>query len=86
MERTDQPTPQPSPFAEPWPEGVIARYLTIAGATIDLRRPSNDSGALHGECGGCDDYFGANADSIVKPRAQAHAERCRALPRPTATA
>lgn len=27
---------QPSPAAQPWPEGVIARYLTVAGATVDL--------------------------------------------------
>lgn len=27
--------------AEAWPEGVIARYLTVGGATVDLTR-SND--------------------------------------------
>jgi hypothetical protein len=28
---------QTSPFATPWPEGTIVRYLTVGGATIDLR-------------------------------------------------
>ncbi|MFJ1695683.1 hypothetical protein ACIOHC_11115 [Streptomyces sp. NPDC088252] len=23
-------------FTEPWPKGVIARYLTVGGATVDL--------------------------------------------------
>lgn len=69
-----------------WPEGVVARYLTVAGATIDLSRPSDDGGALHGTCNGCGEYTGANADAIVRPRAQAHAEKCRAMPKPLASA
>lgn len=36
QERNGQPASQPSPSTEPWPESVIARYLTIAGATVDL--------------------------------------------------
>jgi hypothetical protein len=37
MERTDQQPPQPSPAQpQPWPDGVIARYLTVGGATVDL--------------------------------------------------
>jgi len=36
MDRNDQPTQQPSPA--PWPDDVIARYLTVAGATVDLAR------------------------------------------------
>ncbi|WP_261719073.1 hypothetical protein [Streptomyces sp. FZ201] len=32
-----------------WPEGVIARYLTVAGATVDLWY---DSGTLRAKCGG----------------------------------
>jgi hypothetical protein len=85
MQGIDPQAPKHDPRTAPWPKNTIARYLTVAGATIDLRRPTNDNGALHGECGGCDEYFGINADSIVKPKAQAHAEKCRALPRPAAT-
>ncbi|WP_326779697.1 hypothetical protein OG481_02045 [Streptomyces longwoodensis] len=33
MERTDQPTQQPSP-AQPWPIGVVACYLTDAGKAL----------------------------------------------------
>lgn len=33
---TSTPQPQPSPAAPPWPEGVIARYLTVGGANVDL--------------------------------------------------
>ena len=36
MKRIDQPTQQPTPPTEPWPDGVIARYLTVAGATVDI--------------------------------------------------
>ena len=32
---------QPSPAAQ-WPEGVIARYLTVAGATVDLTEIDRD--------------------------------------------
>src|SRR5688500_10783698 len=33
-----QPTPQTvyTPWQVPWPEGCIARYWTVAGATIDI--------------------------------------------------
>ncbi|MDX2550149.1 hypothetical protein QA860_08185 [Streptomyces stelliscabiei] len=33
---TDQAPQPPSPRTEPWPDGVIARYLTVAGATVDV--------------------------------------------------
>ncbi|WP_411130474.1 hypothetical protein [Streptomyces sp. x-19] len=82
-----------------WPEGVIARYLTVANAVIDLRY---DSGLLRATCGGerCpwqdhEDPETFYTDSVaekerkidevlpdLQSRAQAHAERCRAMPRP----
>jgi hypothetical protein len=34
QERIGQPQAQPTPA--PWPDGVIARYLTVAGATADV--------------------------------------------------
>lgn len=45
--------------AETWPEDVFARYLTVGGATVDLRDtgPRNDPcGRLYSTtatCGGC---------------------------------
>jgi hypothetical protein len=27
---------QTAPAAQPWPEGVVARYVTVAGATVDI--------------------------------------------------
>lgn len=35
-DRNGQPQQQPSPTQAPWPDGVIARYLTVGGATVDL--------------------------------------------------
>lgn len=69
-----------------WPEGVIARFLTRNGATVDL---TGNRDAADGICTGClaiyDDtsplYYGLIA---VRRWAQDHAEKCLALPRPTA--
>jgi hypothetical protein len=36
QERIGQPAGQPTPRTEPWPDGVIARYLTVAGALVDV--------------------------------------------------
>lgn len=84
-----------------WPEGVIARYLTVGGATVDItdNRHSDYLGAAcTGElCGwenrtSLDGYMYDTAEQTqqrVEDRlpasqrqAQAHAERCRAMPRP----
>ncbi|MFI1165614.1 hypothetical protein ACH4UM_18865 [Streptomyces sp. NPDC020801] len=89
-ERTDQPLPQPSPAIEPWPDAVIARYLTVAGATVDITRdrnpqwrcaacPGTSVGAYTGPFG---TPFTLNA---IHEQAQAHAEKCRALPRQAVT-
>lgn len=54
MKRTDQHSAQPNPsaLAEPWPAGVIARYLAVAGATVDIAYASH-SGLLTATCNGC---------------------------------
>ncbi|MEV7154884.1 hypothetical protein AB0N77_09695 [Streptomyces misionensis] len=73
-----------SPATEPWPDGVIARYLTVAGATVDLT--GSDYGA-DGICNGCQTtpsksgYSSSHID-VVRMWAQRHASECRALPRP----
>ncbi|MFE3031548.1 hypothetical protein ACFXKY_07855 [Streptomyces canus] len=92
--------------AAAWPEGVIARYLTVAGATVDIRHdmalihdtePNLTIASCNGE--GCTathfekwgpyafrtDNGSKAADQEVGKWAQAHAEKCRALPRPAVT-
>lgn len=31
-----------TPATEPWPDDVIARYLTVAGATVDITTPHTE--------------------------------------------
>jgi hypothetical protein len=73
-------------FTEPWPEGVKARYLTVAGATVDLGRATVEGrgpGFVVSRCLGCDaSSHMTQAESAARHWAQAHAEVCRALPRP----
>ena len=84
-----------------WPEGVVARYVTVAEALVDIRY---DNGTLRTRCSGehCSwtertstRVFYTDSDEVrdqkiadalpdLQPGAQAHAEKCRALPRPTA--
>jgi hypothetical protein len=83
-----------------WPEGVIARYLTVAGATVDLWY---EGGTVQAQCRGercpwadrrvTEVFYTDTAEvrdrkvAAVLPdlqlAAQAHAEKCRALPAPT---
>ncbi len=98
-----------------WPEGVIARYLTVGGATVEMRslrfttrytpqgRPyvSDKSREVDGSswfCLGCgaDGSTDAAATYIrfdhgrylpnerddARRDANAHAEKCRAMPKP----
>lgn len=86
-----------------WPEGVIARYLTVGGALVDVSHDTLylsdiEPNVTVARCGGCDDYRteewkahahrvsngSSEADAEARKWAQEHAERCRALPRPTA--
>lgn len=96
-EPTDQHPEQHTP--EPWPDGVIARYVTVANAVVELVDGEN---SIKGSCTGCPEYAqphpfpydpacsGQRMDSYVKREAtdwaQAHAEKCRALPRPVVQA
>ncbi|MFJ8855118.1 hypothetical protein [Streptomyces sp. NPDC102437] len=65
---------------EPWPEGVIARYLTLAGATVDVTGGGDSTGY---RCTGCPYGSGQWREDIAHGHAQGHAETCRGLPRPT---
>ncbi|MFE2930635.1 hypothetical protein [Streptomyces sp. NPDC059278] len=68
-------------FTEPWPKGVVARYLTLAGATVDVTGGGEDTGY---QCSGCPYSSGPYwRDDIAHGHAQGHAEKCRGLPRPS---
>ncbi len=114
---------QTSPPQEPWEQGVVARYLTVAGATVDITTPHTERQigehatvpmgnglsvqkrpetvidvTITARCSGCltsdegtylglypsalkglvDSHYGREA----RAWAQAHAEKCRALPNP----
>ncbi|MEU7278883.1 hypothetical protein AB0A69_08930 [Streptomyces sp. NPDC045431] len=92
-----------------WPEGVIARYITIAGSslaredlavdveiltTVDYGDPYSTRSTCRG-CAEWDDWDYDRYRNYREPSsrarasqdearawAQAHAEKCRALPRP----
>ncbi|MEU8199512.1 hypothetical protein AB0C10_37585 [Microbispora amethystogenes] len=74
-----------------WPEGVIARYLTVGGATVDIREEKDDCDEddrfYVAACTGCTDKCWNsrsdwNLSYQVRPWAQSHAEKCRAMPKP----
>jgi GMP synthase-like glutamine amidotransferase len=91
----------------PWPEGVIARYLTVGGATVDMTHQYNvltppEAYATLASCTGCpatsehshyrmvwgmtvqrEEHHPGAADRDALVWAQAHAEKCRAMPKPT---
>jgi hypothetical protein len=97
---TDQPQPQPTP--QPWPDDTIARYLAVAGATVDITYASH-SGLIVATCTGCGNVERTDTGGLLtdppekedariekalpesRELAQAHAEKCRALPRPAVT-
>ena len=101
QERNGQPSGQPTP--EPWSDGLIARYLTVAGATVDITYASH-SGLLAATCTGCGDVERTDTGGLLsdppekedariekalpesRELAQAHAEKCRALPHPAVPA
>jgi hypothetical protein len=75
-----------------WPDGVVARYLTVGGATVDIRPTHNPEWDDRHEatCTGCaandwQPYLNSPLNDLARARtwAQAHAETCRAMPAPT---
>jgi hypothetical protein len=81
-----------APIAESWPEGVAGRYVTVAGATVDI---TNKTGSRpYWRCTACPGtsigaYTGPWGDPFtlhdIHEQAQEHAERCRAMPKPEVT-
>lgn len=80
--------PASTPWQLPWPEGTIARYWTVAGATADITNSGKaDDHRHYVRCTGC--HYGRDGgwvcEDIAHENAQAHSEKCRALPKPEAT-
>jgi len=79
-----------------WPEGVVARYLTVGGAHVVI---TTDTAPRTATCNGCDhsqsftdsylrefyidEYVTARILQDAREWAQRHAETCRAVPKPT---
>ncbi|MFF9285422.1 hypothetical protein [Streptomyces griseosporeus] len=83
---TDKPPEQPTPTATPWPEDVTHRYLTKAAEItgdhalyVEVRGSGERTTAV---CTGCGRDEFPDFVHRIHQRAQAHAERCRALPCP----
>lgn len=82
MERQARQQAEP----EAWPEGVIARYLTVVGATVDLTTDGTSRDYIDAtDCTGCGWHNGYTTTKAARYEAQVHAEKCRALPRPAVT-
>jgi hypothetical protein len=85
---TDQPDQQPTPGPQPWPEGVIARYLTDAGRALNRENITTNvikkgNTSYLAQChSGCDLQYSHVYEEYARKAAAGHAERCRALPRP----
>lgn len=90
--RRGDPTPEPAtvePEATPaaWPEDVIARYGTALGSTVDIR-------GAYPHYWSCEACPASSVGVYTNPwgipfrlkelheQAQAHAEKCLALPKP----
>ncbi|MFD7995856.1 hypothetical protein [Streptomyces mexicanus] len=71
-----------------WPEGVIGRYLTDAGRALRRADITTDviersSTSYLAQChSGCDFQYDHVYEANARKAAHAHAEQCRALPRP----
>ena len=71
---------------QPWPDGVIARYLTVGNATVDIHEDASEDEYI-ARCTGCTTSWSNSRTDwklqhMVRPWAQEHAEKCRAMHRP----
>jgi hypothetical protein len=82
-------TPQQQHSPSPWPEGVTHRYLTKAAEITGNHELgvniSEDKGTATSRCTGCGRRESENFAREIHYRAQQHAEKCRAVPRPAVT-
>ncbi|MCY0917017.1 MULTISPECIES: hypothetical protein [unclassified Streptomyces] len=68
-----------------WPEGTLARYLAVGGASVGVLEASEWM-PEYALCYGCGRSSSDGGPDSSQPDrwAQSHAETCRAMPRPTA--
>ncbi|MEJ8671894.1 hypothetical protein WKI71_36680 [Streptomyces sp. MS1.AVA.1] len=86
-ESTGTTSPVNDARTTPWPEGVVARYLTVAGATVDIVDKGIDERWRYDTaCTGCPHKDMSVVEEYARRDAQRHASVCRALPRPAVTA
>jgi hypothetical protein len=86
--RKETAVPETTPTPTTNKSNVLMRFLTQGGATVELRKEPKPGRLVYPYlCLGCDYEFD-NYSSIVHARseANAHAESCRAMPKPTAHA
>ena len=73
----------------PWEPGVTQRFLTkaaeITGDHTIAVEVREDRGDAHSRCTGCGHTERTYYAPEIKYRAQQHAEKCRAVPRPAVT-
>lgn len=81
-----EPSPQPwhervsTPWQVPWSEGTIARYWTVAGATVDIAYASH-SGLLIATCTGCEQIERTDTGGLLTDPPEKEAARIeKALP------
>ncbi|MFI8499430.1 hypothetical protein ACIGFK_13175 [Streptomyces sp. NPDC085524] len=63
------------------PASVIAQYLTVASATVDVTGSGLNT---RYQCTGCHRTSPTWPEATTRTKAQTHAAKCRAIPRPTA--
>jgi len=78
------PTPALSADATAWPEGVLYRFPTLFGSTVDVTAAGVTPNWVVATCRACDADSLAGWRGKVNEWAQEHSAKCRALPRPTA--
>ncbi|WP_329312159.1 hypothetical protein [Streptomyces sp. NBC_01262] len=77
------PTPALSADAAAWPEGVLYRFPTLFGSTVDVSE-ARVPGMYEATCRACDAAPLPHTRNQTNEWAQEHSGKCRALPRPTA--
>ena len=73
----------PSADAIAWPEGVLYRFPTLFGSTVDVTAARTVHTWVVANCRACDADSPAGYRAKVNEWAQEHSAKCRALPRPT---
>jgi len=73
----------PTADATAWPEGVLYRFPTLFGSTVDVTAARTVPAWVMATCRACDAESLGGYRGKVNEWAQEHSAKCRALPRPT---